>query len=77
MACSLRVVKNAELQFLSYWVMESLIKIKSKIKTKRGWYLQWWDTDHGLKKTFIEKMPIDRATQNLKILQVLQFISVV
>jgi hypothetical protein len=58
--------------------MESLIKIKSKNKKKqRGWYLQWWDASHDLNKKFLEKMPIDRATQNLRILQVLQFISIV
>jgi hypothetical protein len=57
--------------------MESLIKIKLKIKIKREWYLQWWDASHGLNKTFLHKMPIDRVTQNLRILQVLQFISVV
>jgi len=58
--------------------MESLIENeKLKIKTKREWYLKWGNFSHGLNKKFLEKMPIDRATQNLIILQVLQFVSVV
>jgi hypothetical protein len=59
--------------------MKSLIekeKLK-KIKTKQEWYLQWWNVGHDLNKIFLQKMPINRVIQNLGILQVLQFISVV
>jgi len=36
-----------------------------------------WKATHGLRKINFQKMPIDRATKNFRILQILQLVSVI
>jgi hypothetical protein len=75
MVCSLKDAKNYfEDSVPCYWDMESLLKMKDKLKNSiykhRGAMC-------GSKETFLQKMPIHRAIENFFTLQILQLVGIV
>jgi hypothetical protein len=53
--------------------MGSLIQLK----IKQMIFTMTWKATHGLSKILFQEVPIERATKNFKILQIMQLISVI